>query len=334
MKVTYKKLRNAAGFIVVSMLLLAAVSAVLERKTLNGAWNYQAKMNEFYALDVNSLDYICLGSSHAYCTVNPLEVWNENGLTGFVLATQQQPLRATYYYLKEALKTQSPKAVLLEGFMAGRTEVDEAVLYDAVDPLRFSANKMQMIWALTEPEMRSRFYFNIIKYHSRWKELSLGEIKQAFSEEKDMYKGFVCLDEAKAAENKIPEYEEFKTGEIPQENLEAMNDILKLTQECGSELVLLIGPYDAYDKELVSMIKAEKAWAMENEVEIIDCTLMLEELGIDPSCDYYDANHLNRFGAAKSSSYVAECLADMGIVPGNLADNEMWRQDYEKYMNR
>ena len=86
-------------FVLCASMLFALISKICERKTNHGAWNYMAKLNEFYSIEEDSLDYIGVGSSHMYCTINPLEVWKESGVTGFVLATQQQPLAATYHYI-------------------------------------------------------------------------------------------------------------------------------------------------------------------------------------------------------------------------------------------
>lgn len=48
------------------------------------------------------------GPSHAYAAFSPLAIWEETGIRSYVFATQQQPLWATYTYIKEALKKQSP----------------------------------------------------------------------------------------------------------------------------------------------------------------------------------------------------------------------------------
>jgi len=101
-KDTVNQVFRTLVFLLCAAILFSGVSLIYERKTYSGAWNYMAKLQEFYELEENTLDYICLGSSHMYCTVNPLEIWRETSIPGFVLATQQQPLRASYYYLKEA----------------------------------------------------------------------------------------------------------------------------------------------------------------------------------------------------------------------------------------
>ena len=317
-------------FLLVALLLFSAVSFVLERKTLFGPWNYMAKMGEFYDLEEDTLDYICVGSSHAYCTVNPLEVYNQNGLKGFVLATQQQPLRATYHYIVEAFKTQSPQVVFLEGYMVFDNAPTEGVLHDAVDPLSPSLNKMQMINALVEPGERDAYYFNVIKYHTRWRELSAEDMATVLRAPNDIYKGFVPLNGAFTAKQQIPDYEAIVATDIPAENREALEDIRTLVEENGAELVLLIAPYAVDNVKSAGAIKTAREWAAQNGVAILDYAQLQKELGVDPATDYYDGSHLDISGAAKVSRHLAGYLEQMGLTPQERSDAK-WNRDWETY---
>ena len=51
-------------------------------------------------LYTSSLDVLYLGSSYAYCDINPSLIYAQTGLTGFVLAGSEQPLSITYWYLR------------------------------------------------------------------------------------------------------------------------------------------------------------------------------------------------------------------------------------------
>lgn len=328
------KNRNFANFIrMVSFLLIATVlfafvSVVMERKTYWGQANYMAKLEEFYNMPENSLEYLCVGSSHAYCSVNPLEVWNDSGIKGFVLATQRQPLRASYHYIKEAFKTQSPKVVILEGVMAKQTTSEDAVIYDAIDPLKPSFNKFQMINNLVECDRRDAFYFNVLKYHTGWKELSINDMLNNLETETDTNKGYILFNSSFQGENRIPDYASMEAMELPEENMEALNDILDLVEENGAQLILMIAPYmpDSYGP----MFKAELEWARENDVEVLDYALMLDEIGIDPMTDYVDAEHLDVGGAAKLSKHLSGVLLKKGLE--TEPSDAVWREHYNSYL--
>ena len=131
-------------FILIFLLLLHMLSILLVRKG-NG---YGTDVFDFYKQDKNSIDILYLGSSHAYSSFNPYLIEEETKLNGYVFATQQQPLWITYHYLKEALKYQKPKYIVLEVHMAVVQKNDyaeEQVNRDAIDKMRLSKNKLEVI---------------------------------------------------------------------------------------------------------------------------------------------------------------------------------------------
>ncbi|MBR7166011.1 MAG: hypothetical protein IKD18_07005 [Clostridia bacterium] len=320
------------AFTICAGIVFSFISNYFERKTFTGPWNYMSKLNEFYASEEDTLDYIGVGSSHLYCTINPLEVWNESGTAGFVLATQQQPLVASYHYIKEAFKTQSPNYVILEGFMiTGDSNYDSAVLYDAIDPLKPSLNKLQMINSLVEYEKRPEYYFNVLKYHTRWDTVQAKEINTLFNEPVDTYKGFVPLKGDYLGKNRIPDEENTKDVALSDFHRDTLNDIYDLVTKNGAELILLFGPYDAEDVRLCEMVKAEKAWAREKSIDILDYSELLESIEINPECDYYDSGHLDASGAAKVSRHFAAYLKEKGAEENTLVDRNKWQTDYDAY---
>ena len=331
----FGKAIRIVAFVLLASVVFLFISAGCERKTFYDEWNYMAKLNEFYSMEEDSLDYVVVGSSHAYCTVNPLEVWEENGIAGFVLATQQQPLRASYHYIKEAFKTQSPEYVFLEGYMiCGEDNYDPAVLYDALDPLKFSFNKLEMVNNLVEYDQRPEFYLNILKYHTRWSSLPANKIEALFEDNIDIHKGFVPVRGSYVGEaNQIPDYDSYKDVELSEFNLEVLNDIYELVEDNGSELILLIGPYATVPEEewLCERIKAEIKWAEGKGVSVLDYAVKLDELGIDPAADYYDATHLDVSGAAKISAHLAAYLGEKGIKENERIDKEQWQKDFDEY---
>lgn len=318
------------SFVLISALLFAGTSFAFERKT------NITKMKEFYSLEENSLDYICLGSSHAYCTVNPLEVWNKSGLRGFVLAPQCQPLEATYHYVVEAFKTQSPKYVFLEGYMAKNvlSDASEAVLYDAIDPLNLSSNKIAMINRLTSGDEYEPYLFNILKYHTRWKELINNGAKNFLHQPIDTYKGYNAFIGTEARTVRESNYDLAEPVAIPKDNLEMYNKILKLVKENHAELILMIAPYhETDDKRIVGIMKSQHIWAEENGVKVIDYSGLLDEIGINTT-DYYDSGHLDVSGAKKTSSHLADYLLEIGLKKSPSPMDEIYKRDYEAFVKK
>ena len=54
---------------------------------------------------------------------NTAVLYEEYGIAAFDLGGSIQPFWNTYYYLKEALKTQNPKVVAIEAYAATQTDL-------------------------------------------------------------------------------------------------------------------------------------------------------------------------------------------------------------------
>ena len=67
----------------------------------------------------SSYDVLFMGSSHMNGMMDPSVLYDKYGITSFNYATGGQPVNVTYYLLKEALKTQSPKIVVLDLYYFG-----------------------------------------------------------------------------------------------------------------------------------------------------------------------------------------------------------------------
>lgn len=105
-------------FIMVFVLLLLSFQKVFSFKYGDGI--YPLKL--FYEAKENSIDVICFGSSHIFENVNTGTLWDEYGIASFDLCGSIQPLWNTYYYMKEALKTQQPKVMVVDVFGTLQTE--------------------------------------------------------------------------------------------------------------------------------------------------------------------------------------------------------------------
>ena len=65
-------------------------------------------MKIFYEQPENSIDVLFTGSSHACYNIAAEELYRRHGFSFFQLWGSSQPFWSTYYFIAEALKTQSP----------------------------------------------------------------------------------------------------------------------------------------------------------------------------------------------------------------------------------
>ena len=71
-------------------------------------------MINMYRLPRNTVDVLTIGSSVAYTGVNTNVLWQEYGLACYNLCAAEQPFWFTYYQLREALRYQRPKVILMD----------------------------------------------------------------------------------------------------------------------------------------------------------------------------------------------------------------------------
>lgn len=325
-------LRRAALILIILTLFLC-VTKIFERKTVNGAWNYSLKVNGFTNEPEESMDIIGYGSSHMYCTINPVHIYEQYGLRSYVLATQQQPVDATYYYIKESLKTQSPEVLVLEALMFTVTNdvVTEGVAHDAVDPFPTGWNKLMMINALNTEDAKENYYLNFLKYHSRWKELTKQDFDFSWKKETDPTHGYVFLTDANQNSMSQISYESVDEVAILAHFEEVFLDIVQLAKENDTEVLLLVAPYDV-DQEELGRYKYMHRLAEENGVKVLDLNLEFDATGISNDTDFYDSGHLNAYGAEKASSYIVDYIKNnYEIAPNDVDDDSLWQEDIKYY---
>ena len=307
MKEKIKIAVRVLAFFAVFCICFAALSRVFVRKTLYGPWNATVKYNAFRNLEEDSLDVIVFGSSHAYCSFVPKVLQDEYGIRAYVLATSEQPVAASYYFMLDALKTQNPKVIVLETYMvnnSGETPTDVAI-YRATEQMPFSLNKLRMISALTDgKEDKVPFYLDLFEYHNRWDELTGDDFFHDVSEDRDEESGYVRLDGAvEVCPNEIADPTAAST--IDPTDAEYLDKIIRLADERGIRLVFAYTPY-LVDVKGSADLNATVAFAQSRGVPFADGYADFEKIGLNTATDFYDASHTNSSGAEKFTRYFAE----------------------------
>lgn len=299
-------------FLLCFAVILSALSNLLVRKSLTEPWNMSLKVGGFYNEPENSMDVMYFGSSHIYCTVNPVAMEDLTGLSSYVLATQSQPVWVSYYYMKEALKTQKPKTVVMEVHMAIEEEeyAEEGTLHSAIDPIPMSKNKIDMIYAAVPEGERRNYIFNIIKYHTRWEELEKEDYTQDYLKEKDAFRGYVRLLQATPVEERADLTQVTEASEPLTKTMTYFNKIIDLAEAEGFQLIFLKSPSNATVEEKMKY-NAVEALAIERGIPFVDYNLLYEEVGLDTAADFYDQRHLNEQGMMKFLPHFAQYLTDI-----------------------
>ena len=154
------------GFILIGTVLFCVFFRVFRFKNAKS-------LEQYYTLPRNSVDVLFIGSSHAYRNIDPAVLYEEQGISAYVLGSPSQPIWNTYYYLNEALGTQSPRVVFIECYEVRNQEYsDDATALKATMGLRLSRNYLEAVYAsIQDKSMFADFALQFPWFHARYEEL-------------------------------------------------------------------------------------------------------------------------------------------------------------------
>lgn len=290
-------------FCMVFVLLLDRIYTILSWKDTAG--DYHSSLDSYYDLEEDIVDVVFFGSSHCYGSFDPSVFWDDYGIASFNLAISGQDFAATYYTMKEAIKTQSPKLFVVDLF--GSTFTGYAVegnVYRNTLPFKYSKNSYELIDSLVKDEERKMdFWARLPIFHTRYKELK----KEDFDTNLPTYLGY----SAGYVANSVGELIYYDTEEstpFPEERNEWFFKMIELAKENDIELCFVVAPYVA-DEADQKLIKYAKDVAAENNIPVVDFIQLGKEIGLDTNTDFGDWGHLNHRGATKVSEYLSDYIA-------------------------
>lgn len=277
--------------------------------------NEDAYYNEsFHNLPKDSMDVIVLGSSHAQYSFSPTFFYEDSGLYSYVLGSACQPLEVSYQMLKEALKTQSPKLVILEGYTATplRKWCEADSCYVTAEYQMRGMEKINTINYL--PKEKAKQYRNdFINYHNDWRtKESFDFLFKEDSKAIEPSFGYIPLDTVYPFDNWwYANVFDDKSYDVSLDELdnESLDNILNLCRENDIELLLYFMPMDGIDE--LNQKYRYKLWdyCRENDIKYIDFVDLSQELDYRIPI-HNDGAHSRTSGASLITSYLASFIKD------------------------
>lgn len=300
-----KYFKRAAAILLLLCLVLGSVF-LADRVLLIKRYDGVKPMQSLYAQEPNSIDLLLLGNSHIGTHVDTATLWKDCGISSFALWGGVQPMWNSYHYLVEALKTQSPKAVLLEigGISYSWEYADEATQLKNIAGMAPSANKWEAVKASAPKDRRLDLMLGLPLYHQRYSELSREDFQYfPWSEEPKYDKGSWALYGSGNFDLGDPgDYE--NKAELPEKSLDYLMKIVELCRAEDIRLILVKTPtadlalYQPYCNSVEEL-------ANELGLEFYNFNLMYDELGLTGE-DFYPDTHMNLMGARKLSRWIGE----------------------------
>jgi hypothetical protein len=325
MKKGLKNLIKSILFVVLLVGSLYFINKVLEPKFHygNSNWPSTSAYRQFYQLPENSVDVLFLGSSVAVNGFIPQELYNAYGITSYNLGSEQQSPVLSYFWLKEALRFQSPKVVIWESNFASRIHPEyeintsEPLTRKCLDPMRYSSVKKEAVRTIcgfdsTQSELS--YYLTNIRFHNRWTEMTEQDFMQKQVDSAELFGYYPVLYDAPN------EYNPFEPGDLQDTSgadermLEYVRKMQELCRENGIQFVIVSFPgtymNDGVNNALGAMGEEENTdyynFCLKENYDLLKAELPKENT----------TNHANIWGAVKFTDYMGELLSgEYGVAP-------------------
>ncbi|MDD3367433.1 MAG: SGNH/GDSL hydrolase family protein [Lachnospiraceae bacterium] len=293
-----------------------------------------AMIAEYYEEEKNH-DVVFVGDCELYENMDPVYLWEHYGINSYIRGSAQQLIWQSYYLMEETLKYETPKAIVFNVLSMKYNEPQkEAFNRMTLDGMRWSASKINSIRASMMPDEKFLDYaFPILRYHSRWQELSTEDLEYFWTKDKVSHNGYYLRVDVKPAEN-VPEGKilaDYQFGSTAYAYLDKMRD---LCRSHGVQLILVKAPslypywYDEWEEQM-------DQYAQTNDLPYYNFLDLTEEIGLDFTTDTYDAGlHLNLSGADKLSDYFGKILQQEFEIPDRRGESVLqtaWEPKIKAY---
>ena len=278
------------------------------------------------------------GDCEVYENFSPDVLWTDYGISSYIRGSAQQLIWQSYYLLAEMLERETPRVVVFNVLsMKYDTPQNEAYNRMSIDGMKWSKYKWGSIRAsMTEEETALSYVLPLLRYHSRWSELTREDWTYLLKRDLLSDSGYLMNQNVKPAEN-VPTGKplaDYRFGSVCYDYLDRMAD---LCEEKGIQLVLVKAPslypywYDQWEEQI-------EAYAEQRGLAYINFLELTEEIGIDYQTDTYDGGlHLNLSGAEKMSRWFGRWLTENCSVTdqrGREPYQSVWAGKHEAYQAR
>ena len=314
-----KTVLSVTAVLLVFALVLTLATMLLQPKYMTDL--VEGSMLSQYYREHGGHDVIFVGDCETYANFSPMELYREQGITAYVRGSSQQLIWQSYYVLKETLEYETPRAVVFNvNSMRYSEPVSEAFHRLTIDKMRWSDEKVGIIRAsMTEEEDFLSYVFPILRYHSRFDELTAEDFEYLFKVKDNTWNGFLMNKEVNGLEE-LPTKRLLSDYRFADICCEYLDKIRELCENAGAELILIKAPsvypywYEEYDAQIES-------YAEEHGLAFYNFLDHVEEIGIDYTQDTYDQGlHMNLTGATKLSKFFARILAEEHNIPDHRED--------------
>lgn len=326
MKQTLKILGGALVVVCVLVVCIYGAGEALLPPAVTSAMN---SIDDFHALEEDSVEVLAFGSSHAWNGVDPAVMYREYGVGAYNYGCIWQSINTTSLFVKDALKTQSPQVLLVETFNAWTpleyVDPNGEIYYTRA--LANDENKwgyLRQCFGQDRIDRYLSYYVPLFGLHDNWPQMNFDNIGRKGTGAYQQMLGFSPLNDVKPVV--IQDYWDFDVHPLPPSGLACLDQIVEAAYDKGAEVVFFTLPYEG----VYHYVDAMQEYADMNGCYYLNFFELFEDAGLDAETDFADGGHLNAQGAAKVSAYLAEFLVDYyDLTDYRELEGTLWNQVVE-----
>ena len=312
-----KRLFTIGGILLACILFAAALFAATRLVTPKYRETaVEGSLTAEYYRETTPHDVLFVGDCEVFSNFSPVTLWQEYGIASYIRGSAQQLVWQSYRLLEDALRTETPKAVVYNVLALKYGEPQsEAYNRMTIDGMRPGRAKWGAIRSsMTEGESALSYVFPLLRFHTRWSKLTAEDFRYWFRRgEPVSFKGYLMRTEVKpATETPLPPV--LTDPHLPETSMAWLQRTAALCKEKGIALILIKSPsiepywYPEWDADVRAFADAHG---------LLYCNMIEENdaIGIDMQADTCDmGQHLNVYGAEKLSRWFGGVLqAEYGI---------------------
>lgn len=301
----FKKFKFIVFFLLTIFVFIVIGKNQVLNLTLTSRWFAYKQLPE------DSIDILFIGNSRSFCSIDPRIIDDLLGTNSFVLGISAESIITTYYELEEAIKTQSPKYVVLESYALDKAPTRDKYYYlDFIWNIPFSIKYNNYIKIITEKESNYFTSIPIIHEHSSiWKNpITLFNNINKNIEFNNIYiqtKGF--LPRQTITNQKFTEaINENNQLNLYEQNITYFNYLVELCKKNNIELIVIETPM--FDKSQYNKIVNFDRKLIEKN---INYRIFNSNLEFTDNFLFTDSMHLSNLGAIKYSINFSEYFSNI-----------------------
>ncbi len=333
-KNTWKRILESCVFVLLLSVTLAYCTRILERK---------ASSNQFgpFLENPKQYDVLFFGDSRFVNCLFPMEIWEDYGIAGYNLSCYGNTMPVNYWAMMNAFDYVEPEVVVLavNGVRKDlKVTGSSSDLHTAFDFFPLTRTKLRAIADLTDDpnaedddgnrymDMRWEYYLTLGKYHSRWSEITSGDLKGNPNVQKgaDMMVGVAPTED----------YNLIDDDQYAEESGVGYLYMRRMIEECqarGIEILLVHLPYPASEN---SQMNANTVGSIAEEYGVNYIDFVRMDSVVDYTVDCYDQQaHLNPSGGWKVTDFLGQYLRECYGLADHRNDAEYadWQQSLSDY---